>query len=246
MKMKFWAAVLALVAGFLPLAGQAAPDDVIVRYQMLFGGIHIADVEDRLVFGEDSTYQFESNATAIGMAALLGTGDVFRTSEGRLDQASQRLEMDRYFHRRKDAEQISEIDRAESLIRINYKGSASSEPFAAGGEITDPLTLNYLFYAFPERAEESAIEVLFTDGKRSRPYLYKRNPESQTITVPAGEFEAIAFKREEEDHSNEVWFIPELGMIPGRILIIAKAKIDFLLVSVAPIAKQPQEDPSGS
>ena len=234
--MKALAGALMLAAAILPRPAAAAPDDLIVRYQMLFGGIHIADVEDRLVFSEDSTYRFSSNATAIGIAALLGSGDVARTSSGRIDEKARRLEVDRYFHKRKDAEQISEIDRGQSLINISYKGSASSVAFESGKEIADPMTLNYLFYAFPERADAPAIEVLFTDGKRGKPYLYRRAADFEPISIPAGEFAAVRFDREDGEHSNSVWFIPELGMIPGRILIVADAKIEFLLVRAEPPA----------
>ena len=172
---KLSAGFVLLASGLLAVAAAAAPADSIVRYQMLYGGIPIADVEDRLVFSGDLSYRFSSHATAAGLAVLMGTEDIIRSSSGTIDAAGRSLMVDK-FHQRQDAEQTSEVDRSDGMISINYKGGLSSVEFEPGQEIVDPLSLQYLFYVFPERAEEEVIEVLYTDGKRGDLHLYKRVP----------------------------------------------------------------------
>ena len=242
--MKALAAAACLAAGLLPAAAASAPEGLIVRYQMLFGGLHIADVEDRLEFSADSTYRFSSRATAIGLAALIGSGDVFRSSSGQVDAAAMRLEVDSYFHQRKDAEQESRVDRGRGMIDISYKGSPSTAEFEPEQEIVDPLTMNYLFHVFPERAEADAIDVLFTDGKRGKPHLYRRLPDTEKISIPAGEFDAVRFDRKSDDRSSSVWFVPELGMLPGRILLVADSRIEFLLVGTEAVPETEDENPN--
>ncbi len=90
--------------------------------------------------------------------------------------------------------------------------------------------------------------MLFTDGKRAKPYRFDRAESAETITVPAGTFEAVRFDRIEEDRQGTFWFVPELGLLPGRVLIgSASTPVEFLLVSAEAadgsiLAGQPQAD----
>jgi len=246
-------ALAALLYGALPVrfdgvprahAAADAPADapsprLVLVYSLSRNGLEIARVEES--FESDGRgYRIISEARAVGVAALLARGQGWRReSRGTLDAAW--LRPDQFTDQRgTNPVQRARFDWANGQIRFDRPGSGApegeAEPLPAS--TTDRLSFPY---ALARRARQPAglpttgWDAPMTDGRRVSRYRYTVAGR-ETLSTPAGSFEAIRVSRvrEKDDNATDVWLAAGRGMIPVRILVAEQdgATFDQVLVQI--------------
>jgi hypothetical protein len=193
----------------------APPKPVEITYQVVAGGVPIAEVRQRLEI-DGRNYQLTENWKGKGAFAL--KGNATRTSKGTIVADGMRPQ--HFEDRRTGREPVQ----------------ASFDPAAKTPTLQRQDQLS-LFWTLASSPPAKSVAVKVADGKHLSDYSYQPAGRER-VKTPAGEFEAIKFVKKRDrpdDKGTEVWLSAD-RRIPVRVLIVDKdgTKIDQVATKISP------------
>lgn len=219
---------VALTVACSAFAG-SVPDSVVVRYEIVFGGLTIGEASDRISFTADG-YSIHSKARAKGIAKFLGIDDIESRSEGRLDDSG-RLRMRVFHYMAGDRQRRATIAADGSSIELGENGNYTVLPFLYD-LVDDPLTVLYMHYAAGRFMPLESL--LVTDGRKASHYYVTQTTQPEELVTDAGSFSAVRQTRDAVLPSKQraVWYAKELGYLPVKFIVSANfADLVFTLTS---------------
>ena len=216
-------AVFGMGLGLITALSSAAATEklqaVTLSFVFSYNGIKAAEVRDVFMPTADGGYQIDSYAKAIGLAKIL-YGDIVRKSEGQLVDGS--LQMRRYWQQRGNkAARQADYDAAPRQLHLQKGDEKRAENVDDDLPLLDYLTALYRPYA---AGQVTAGKFAITDGWRLREYEYVVGA-LETITTPAGEFEAVSLRRDSPRGARIFWVAPQLHYLPVKIYIDDKGHV---------------------
>lgn len=213
--MRFLAIALFLGLNFSVLA-DGLPTRVDISYSIRSGAME-GEANDTLEIRQENdtrSYAISSAIRAIGLLALVQSGNILRDSVGSITK--QGLQPGRFSDQRRDKlPRIAIFDWEKNLLTINNRGNEQQAPLPAGTQ--DRLSLLYSF-AFSS-PPNGVVDVHETDGRSLR--LIRYVVDKETLDTPLGKLDTIVLtKRLEEDDKLErkIWLAPAYYMLPVRIV----------------------------
>lgn len=213
--MRFLAIALFWGLNFSVLA-DGLPTRVDISYSIRSGAME-GEANDTLEIRQENdtrSYAISSAIRAIGLLALVQSGNILRDSVGIITK--QGLQPGRFSDQRRDKlPRIAIFDWEKNLLTINNRGNEQQAPLPAGTQ--DRLSLLYSF-AF-STPPNGAVDVHETDGRSLR--LIRYIVDRETLDTPLGKLDTIVLtKRLEEDDRLErkIWLAPAYYMLPVRIV----------------------------
>lgn len=192
------------------------------RFEVHYGdyadGHQVASL-DYSITHDGRRYRLRSEGRAEGLTALLYSGVLTQSSEGRLSAAG--LEPERYAEQRgRRPERWASVDRAAG--RVSFSGGESL-PMVAG--VQDRLSvlvqIGLIARASPARVEAGSALELPELGSRSIERARYESRGEVTLTTARGPIRALHLERvaprRAEDPRVEVWLGYDRGMLPVRI-----------------------------
>src|SRR6185295_14135035 len=197
---------------FAGAAWPAPPGHVELVSEITRNGTTIAEVS-YLLEHDGRTYRITETSKGRGILALRGT--TRRTSRGMISPEG--LKPVEFSDERtgRDTARAS-FDWGMKTITLQYKGEPRTEPLPP--QASDRLA--WLFdFAFAPRRQEAVFDLF--DGRGRSHHVYKSDGRER-VKTPLGEFEAVRFVRGDEDERTQIWFAPELELLPLKILVVEK------------------------
>lgn len=213
--MKLLAVALIWGLSFSTLADDL-PTRVDISYSIRSGALE-GEANDTLEIRQENgtrNYAISSAVRAIGLLALVQSGNILRDSVGSITE--QGLLPGRFSDQRRDKlPRIAIFDWEKNLLTINNRGNEQQKPLPAGTQ--DRLSLLYSFAFSPP--PDGAVDVHETDGRSLK--LVRYVVDKETLDTPLGKLDTIVLTKQlEEDDKLErkIWLAPAYYMLPVRIL----------------------------
>ncbi|MGQ0512452.1 MAG: DUF3108 domain-containing protein [Betaproteobacteria bacterium] len=170
----------------------APPQRVGIDYEFRRNGSAVAEVSERLEH-DGRTYRLSQTWKGKGIYAI--RGEARRSSTGAVGPEGLRPEAFEDHRPGKDPRRAS-----------------------PGAGAQDRLSVLWHF-AFKPPVARVTLQV--TDGRGVSTHVY--DPAGrERIQTPAGEFQALKLERRDDDRRAQVWFAPERGNVPVRVLVAEK------------------------
>lgn len=201
--------ILSASAGAQP----ALPARVQIEYELKRNGSVMAEVVDRLEHANGS-YQLSEHWKGKGVYALMGRAK--RTSAGTLTPNGPRP--GEYVDERsgRDTQRVT-FDWSTGTITRRYKGETRREPVPPDTQDR----LSFLLALTFASNNSGPLSFHVADGRGMSRHAYRVSGRERVAT-PAGEFDAIKVTRINDDEVAELWFAPERGHLPVRIMLVEK------------------------
>jgi len=213
--MKFLAVALFLGLSFSALADEF-PTRVDISYSIRSGAME-GEANDTLEIRQENgtrNYAISSAVRAIGLLALVQSGNVLRDSVGIITE--QGLQPGRFSDQRRDKlPRVAIFDWEKNFLTINNRGNEQQKPLPAGTQ--DRLSLLYSFAFSPP--PDGVVDIHETDGRSLK--LIRYVVDKETLDTPLGKLDTIVLtkQREEDDKlERKIWLAPAYYMLPVRIV----------------------------
>lgn len=213
----------------LSAAAQTTPVRVELEYDLLRNGKSMAEVVERLEYG-NGTYLLTETWRGKGIYALLGRAK--RTSEGNLGTEGPRPR--EYVDERsgRDTQRVS-FDWSANTITRRYKGATRTEPVPA--DTQDRLSFLLALTYCSQKGEPISFHV--ADGRGMSRHTYQPNGRERLAT-PAGEFDTVKLIRRNESSGEvaEIWLAANRSYLPVRIVVAQKGgtRYEHLVTRISP------------
>lgn len=213
----------------LSAAAQTTPVRVELEYDLLRNGKSMAEVVERLEYG-NGTYLLTETWRGKGIYALLGRAK--RTSEGHLGAEGPRPR--EYVDERsgRDTQRVS-FDWSANTITRRYKGATRTEPVPA--DTQDRLSFLFALTYCSQKGEPISFHV--ADGRGMSRHTYQPNGRERLAT-PAGEFDTVKLVRRNESSGEvaEIWLAANRSYLPVRIVVAQKdgTRYEHLVTRISP------------
>lgn len=221
-----WSFAVAVLAG-MATGATAAPAPLpafVAHYQLLRDGSAMGTATLTLTRGKDGTWTFTTTSKGTsGLAGLLGISSHETSVFEWVGNLPQCRSYDYAFETGlKDRRRTVRCDWADHTIVVDDNG-VHRFPSQAGTleRHTVPLAL-----AAGLAAGERDFDLPVAVRDRVEMQRYVAAP-GQSVTVPAGTFDAVRVTRTDDDHRFEAWFAP--GKLPAPVKIEQRGKSDFAL-----------------
>ena len=221
--------LISLPVALSALAQTTPPVRVELEYDLLRNGTTMAEVKERLEYG-NGTYLLTETWRGKGMYALLGRAK--RTSEGSLGADGPRPR--EYVDERsgRDTQRVSFDWRANTITR-RYKGATRTEPVPA--DTQDRLSFLLALTYCSQKAEPISFHV--ADGRGMSHHTYQPNGRERLAT-PAGEFDTVKLIRRNESSGEvaEIWLAANRSYLPVRIVVAQKdgTRYEHVVTRISP------------
>lgn len=223
------ACLFALGAALLSNAGMASgippPGTTTLVYEFRRSGLLLAEMTDVLQV-RPGEYELISNATGVGIVALLARGQsIRRESRGTIGGGG--LLPRSFVEQRGSSYRLSaEFDwRAREVLLTNAQGERSREPLAATTQ--DRLSMPYQL-AFVPGAPPAEFNVQVADGRHLTTYAF-RLVGTEMIATGLGEIKALHYTKilSGDDTAFDFWLGIEQQLLPVRVSYADKAGARF-------------------
>lgn len=213
----------------LSAAAQTAPVRVELEYDLLRNGKSMAEVVERLEYG-NGTYLLTETWRGKGIYALLGRAK--RTSEGKLGAGGPRPR--EYVDERSGRDtQRASFDWSANTITRRYKGATRTEPVPA--DTQDRLSFLFALTYCSQKAEPISFHV--ADGRGMSHHTYQPSGRERLAT-PAGEFDTVKLIRRNESSGEvaEIWLAANRSYLPVRIVVAQKdgTRYEHVVTRISP------------
>ena len=234
---------LALASTALAM-GQDQPRDVEINFSLSYGGLEIAEVVDRLIFGANGEYVIESKAQSTGLAKLLNKGNTSIRSEGKI-LPSGRPAMHNFSYDSNRTHRRAQLAPDGGTVTITDK-DVTREAFVLMPQVDDLLTVLYMHYITGHLVRDDQIQL--TDGRKLKIYDISFAAAPVDITTPAGTFTAEHGKRVTlaSDRIRIAWFAEDLSFLPVQFISSdggLELKLSLLSYRFEPPANSAQPTP---
>lgn len=211
---------LLVVALFLGLSFSALADGFPTRVDISYSirsGAMEGEANDTLEIRQENgmrNYAISSAVRAIGLLALVQSGNILRDSVGIITE--QGLLPGRFSDQRRDKlPRVAIFDWENNLLTINNRGNEQQKPLPAGTQ--DRLSLLYSFAFSPP--PDGAMDIHETDGRSLK--LVRYVVDKETLDTPLGKLDTIVLTKQLEADDKlyrKIWLAPAYHMLPVRIL----------------------------
>jgi hypothetical protein len=199
-----------LLISAVAAADAAPPERVDLVFDVQHNGSSVAQVEHRLQHN-GRIYELTETWSGKGFYALLGSAR--RTSRGLV--ARDGLHPLEYRDERTGRKtRRATFDWAEGTVTLQYKGDPRVVPLPP--DASDRLAFLFDFAFSPPPTGEVAFHLLDGRGKSRHLYVVR---ETQRLSTPAGEFEALRLVRRTDDEVAEIWLATQHSYLPVRIRV---------------------------
>lgn len=222
--------LLALYAALLAFAAAAASAQPLAGtttlvYEFSRSGLRLAEMTDTLKV-DGSQYQLTSNATGVGIVALLARGQsIKRESRGVIGATG--LAPRKFVEQRGDNYTLTaEFDwGAREVTMVNAQGERSREPVPQTAQ--DRLSFPYLI-AFVKGAPPQEFSVAVADGRHVTQYAF-RLVGTETVATGVGELKAIHYTKilSGDDTPFDIWLGLDHQLLPIRLTYADKGGAQF-------------------
>lgn len=159
-------------------------------------------------------YYLSSAIRAVGLLALVQSGNVLRDSVGTITE--QGLRPDRFSDQRRDKlPRIAIFDWKKQSLTIDNRGNIRQEDLPAGTQ--DRLSLFYTFAFSPPSG--AVIDLHETDGRSLK--LVRYTVGQEILETPIGQLETIVLTKQQEEGdklARKIWLAPAHYMLPVRVV----------------------------
>lgn len=192
------------------------PTRVDISYSIRSGAME-GEANDTLEIKQENntrSYAISSAVRAIGLLALVQSGNVLRDSVGVITE--QGLQPGRFSDQRRDKlPRIAIFDWEKSLLTINNRGNEQQTPLPAGTQ--DRLSLLYNFAFSP--SPDGVVDIHETDGRSLK--LVRYLVDKEALDTPLGKLDTIVLTKQLEGDDKlerKIWLAPAYYMLPVRIV----------------------------
>jgi len=196
--------------------------DYVLRYGVKIKGFGLGDLVITSEHSEDRT-QITGETFPNAIAGLFGDGKVVELIEYR--NSGQGLKLSRITEKKgRELDDITIVNVSADGKNIDFAGKNKNYALRAGEQIdanTFPLLTLLGINDFSAGKRERVVS-----GKRVREYQYNEST-TETITVPAGEFETLKVSKTRLDDSSKIvttWMTLEPPRYPVKITIVQNGK----------------------
>jgi hypothetical protein len=219
------------------IANAGAPNTVAelagfhAEYEASYAGLKAEAIMEFRAAETPNEYVYEVVTRALGLASFIRPGTGIETSRiaftesgflpisYQLDDGTEKLENDT------DIRFNWETGIAHSI----YKGVAKDIAITAG--MLDRLTADIAaIHALRNNQQLTSYEITHRNSIR----LYEFKPQGEeTVSVPAGEFQAIKYLRQRPGSSRAtlIWFAPEADYLPVKIVQLKRGESQIVMVA---------------
>ena len=225
--MRNWSWLLISAALWAGSALALPPDRVELTNEIQRNGTTIAEV-NYLLEHDQRGYQITETTKGRGILALRGT--THRTSRGMLSADGLKpLEFTDERTGRSTAR--ATFDWQLKTITLQYKGDPRIEPLPA--QAHDRLAFMFDFAFAPPRRREVAFDLF--DGRGLSHQVYTLAA-SEHISTPLGEFDAVRYRRGNDEEHTDIWLAAKLGYLPIRIVVVESngTRYDQVTTKISP------------
>ena len=209
--------VIALFWGLnFSVLADGLPTRVDISYSIRSGAME-GEANDTLEIRQENdtrSYAISSAIRAIGLLALVQSGNILRDSIGIITK--QGLQPSRFSDQRRDKlPRIAIFDWEKSLLTINNRGNEQQTPLPM--DTQDRLSLLYSF-AFSS-PPGGVVDMHETDGRSLKRIRYIVDKE--TLDTPLGKLDTIVLTKQMEGDDKlerKIWLAPAYYMLPVRIV----------------------------
>ncbi|HTN93217.1 MAG TPA: DUF3108 domain-containing protein [Gallionella sp.] len=202
---------------FGPPAYAAPPGNIRVHYDLLYGSIRGATVDENFTLKQDH-YTIESISRAVGLVAVFKPETIRVTSEGKL--TSHGLQPFAFASTRKlDSDRNTRADFDWTHQQITLTNRTGKQTLPLPPDTQDRLSAMYQFM-FLALEKTDKLDFHMTNGDKLDIYNYLITHD-QTVTVPLGTFKAQYVTSVPEAGSNrtEIWLATEHSNFPYKMVI---------------------------
>ena len=216
-------AALAAPAGFS--SAQPPSGTTTLVYEFSRSGLRLAEMTDTLKVN-GSEYHLTSNATGVGIVALLARGQsIRRESRGVIGATG--LAPRKFVEQRGDNYTLTaEFDwTSNQVTMVNAQGERSREPVPPAAQ--DRLSFPYLI-AFAKGAPPQEFAVTVADGRHVTQYAF-RLVGTETVATGLGELKALHYSKilTGNDTAFDIWLGLDQQLLPVRVTYADKGGAQF-------------------
>jgi len=206
-------------------AAQPPTGTTTLVYEFSRSGLKLAEMTDTLKV-DGSEYELTSNATGVGIVALLARGQsIRRESRGAIGATG--LAPKSFTEQRGDNYRLSaEFDwPARQVLLTNAQGERSREQVPPTAQ--DRLSFAYLI-AFVRGAPPAEFQVAVADGRHVTQYAF-RLVGTETVSTGLGELKALHYTKilTGDDTAFDIWLGVDNQLLPIRVTYADKGGARF-------------------
>jgi hypothetical protein len=206
-------------------AAQPPAGTTTLVYEFSRSGLKLAEMTDTLKV-EGPRYELTSNATGVGVVALLARGQsIRRESRGAIGPTG--LVPQSFTEQRGDNYKLTaEFDwPAHEVVMTNAQGERSRDPIPANAQ--DRLSFPYQI-AFAHGTPPPEFSVAVADGRHVTRYAF-RLVGTETVSTGLGELKALHYTKvlEGDDTAFDIWLGVEQQLLPIRVTYADKGGARF-------------------
>lgn len=212
-----------LAALTVAIGGAAAdtgvPPSFEARYELRKGPLTLGEARLRFERQGDGRYRYRMHTRPVGVTRLVYSAEVREVSEGRIVAGGFRPDRYRY-------ERTGDDRAREAELRFNWGdgevvNDVADRPWRMGippdtlDRVVSPLQLMHDLAA---DGAEDPLTYRIADGGELKTYRLEVEGR-ETVSVPAGRFEALRIVRHDTDSDREtrLWCAPELGYLAVQV-----------------------------
>ena len=207
------------------LCAQQPTGTTTLVYEFSRSGLKLAEMTDTLKV-DGSEYELVSNATGIGLVAMLARGQTIRR-ESRGTIMASGLVPKTFVEQRGDSYRLTaEFDwPAREVVLTNSKGERSRERVPPSAQ--DRLSFPYQI-AFIRGAPPSEFNVSIADGRHVTQYAF-RLVGTETVSTGIGEIKALHYTKilAGDDTAFDIWLSVDHRLLPVRVTYADKGGAQF-------------------
>lgn len=194
-----------------------ALQEFVAEYKVEKGGFDVARATFKLNRTQEGIYRFTSESHAVGLLSVfvddvVREESLFHVNGGEMQPVSYRY---RHENTDKNRNQSIDYDWVSGTAHLNYRGAETDVQLEPG---TIDRFLLQLAVARDLENDSLDRQYKIVDNGRVKKYQLKTTG-TKNIETPAGDFEALAVERVDDDLDKQIrfWLAPELDYLPVRM-----------------------------
>jgi hypothetical protein len=233
--------LLLVLAGCSPAPESIGPVDLEATYQLTFNGTLVGHALFVLQIRSDGGYHMEAFTIPSDQLQAAAGGEVLETSSGTVDASGVRPL--RFEHSVMQGDLVESLgfafDWDAGVLKLTGKGKERETRLPSGTHDR----LSYLLAAYRLAVAEEGVLQIQIATSESADQARLEVTGRQAIQVPMGSYTAIGISRvtTQPDETRALWFEPDLGPLPVRIVHVRDGNtVEMLLETLNPPPRRPR------
>ncbi len=202
----------------------------VARYQLSRSGLRLAEGTFEVRTDGDHTYLYVSRSKPVGIASLFRSDDILEQTRWQwLNDTVHPLDY-RLDHTGIDKPRHVHISFDWPSRRVINDVNGSRWKMNIPPDTLDKLSVQLALSLALKRGERGPFQFPVADGGKLKTYYFTVEGEEK-VKTPAGRFDAVRVRRDQDKRRTVLWFVPSLDWLPVRLDQLAK-HMSMQLVSV--------------